>query len=971
MEKLKQGEQAMISQSLQRQFRLWTIFMIVVPSLFIMAIYTVHQIKAAKQQNLELISQRVEAQQRLIDYWIAERATNVRDLSYSEVFKGSNEQQMSNTLHAALQSNSKFASLQFVDKEGIIRISTIEGYPQQTSVRDRPYFQAALAGRSYVSDIIKGRLSGTLIMALASPVFDYDGNFQGAILGTVSTTTLETLLQDNWIGQTGEVFLVNSEGTMITEPRYVKVLIDKGQVRDTAKMNFKITDDAFSKINLSGTGTATWMDYLGDKVLGAYRIMPDRGWTIIGKIKEEEVLAPLYTQLKLMAGGTVLVLMLIYPLATLITSRVKRPIEWLIGQSELVAKEDYSTIGHDRLSDKMPKELSNLCDTFTRMSRKIENTVGLLKENEIKLECKVNEIQDINATLEEEIAERQATEEALYSLNAELEQRVSARTVDLQDMNATLEEEIAERQAAQLELRQLNAELESKVRDRTLELQEINATLEEEISERKAAQEALQENRERYEALLKQSSEAIVIIDFDTKRVVEMNDAFLRMFGYQAEVVMDSTVADLDLVDRDKIALMDKALVRKGSWVSKLRRYRQKSGQPIYAEMAASLIHYRGKALKILSYRDVTEQQRLQAEIQSQVELAGVVQRSLLPNDYQDDKVTIRAIYQPLTMVSGDFYGYRWSQDGKILNGYLIDVTGHGIATALHTSAISTMMNEVMNEEQPWTVARLTELNRHLITYFPNDAFAAFIGFTLDLENRQLTCISGGINYVLVSTQDRTGLVTIPGIYLGVTETPEFDTMVFPIQHGDTFYFMTDGFYEDLPKEIVDSVSLFEDAFAGLKRFTKGKLRDDCSALCIEIRDLKPVPVIFDYSDAVERRRVQRRIDEVLYELIGERGSKTEVAFGEALMNAVKHGTNIRVKINKIGHRLVLRVKNDGSCFAGNERIKKFEKVGLDQVFEDLLEAGGGRGIPIMMYWTDKLIYNESGTEVMLVKYLP
>ena len=46
-----------------------------------MAIYTVGQINIAKRQNLELISQRVEFNERLINNWLTERAGDIRLLS--------------------------------------------------------------------------------------------------------------------------------------------------------------------------------------------------------------------------------------------------------------------------------------------------------------------------------------------------------------------------------------------------------------------------------------------------------------------------------------------------------------------------------------------------------------------------------------------------------------------------------------------------------------------------------------------------------------------------------------------------------------------------------------------------------------------------------------------------------------------------------------------------------------------------
>ena len=108
-----------------------------------------------------------------------------------------------------------------------------------------------------------------------------------------------------------------------------------------------------------------------------------------------------------------------------------------------------------------------------------------------KLEQMSSELQDINATLEEEVMERQSAQHSLQQLNAELETKVKERTQQLQELNATLEEEIMERQAVEETLEQLNTGLENKVIERTGELQDINAILEEEVMERQAAQETL------------------------------------------------------------------------------------------------------------------------------------------------------------------------------------------------------------------------------------------------------------------------------------------------------------------------------------------------------------------------------------------------------------------------------------------------------------------------------------------------
>ena len=193
---------AMQMQTLKRQFRLWTALFILVPSLLIMAIYTVGQIKVAREQNLEMISQRVHFQERLIDYWMKERSDEVRKISHLEEFRTLNAQQMKRILVIMQQDNKNFDSLSYIDNDGIFRISTLHSGIKYPLASDKPYFEAAVAGKEYISDVVIGRNSGLPIINFSSPIFDHAGNFQGLILGSVGIDTLQMLLHDHWFGKT-------------------------------------------------------------------------------------------------------------------------------------------------------------------------------------------------------------------------------------------------------------------------------------------------------------------------------------------------------------------------------------------------------------------------------------------------------------------------------------------------------------------------------------------------------------------------------------------------------------------------------------------------------------------------------------------------------------------------------------------------------------------------------------------------
>ncbi len=342
-------------------------------------------------------------------------------------------------------------------------------------------------------------------------------------------------------------------------------------------------------------------------------------------------------------------------------------------------------------------------------------------------------------------------------------------------------------------------------------------------------------SQERYKALLNQSSEAIAVADFDTERILEVNEAYVSMFGYGKEENLSMKVFDL-WIEAEGIGkeVYKSNLKRDGVLPSQILCFRNKQGHNVYTQRSASLIHYREQSLIMVTYSDITNQQKMQSKIQSEVVMAGKVQRMMLPPDYQDEKLTIKTIYKPVHIVSGDSYGYRWSRDSSKLYGYVIDVTGHGMATALHTSAISNLLNELLDAEQDLTTEMLTRLNERLLLYFQDDSFLAIIVFTVDFQQKLLSCVSGGINYLLMDTGNQPQMVAIPGSYLGICHTAEFDSITVPIRRGDSFYFISDGLYDIISQEMIAGAKNFEDTLHVLNQLAirKGN-RDDCSAICI------------------------------------------------------------------------------------------------------------------------------------------
>ena len=71
------------------------------------------------------------------------------------------------------------------------------------------------------------------------------------------------------------------------------------------------------------------------------------------------------------------------------------------------------------------------------------------------------------------------------------------------------------------------------------------------------------------------------------------------------------------------------------------------------------------------------------------------------------------------------------------------------------------------------------------------------------------------------------------------------------------------------------------------------------------------------------------RLSRILAAVTGQENPKVQVALGEAIANAAEFGTKIKIKINLIGSRLVMRVCHDGEDFDGNEKGAKNSRTGI------------------------------------------
>jgi sigma-B regulation protein RsbU (phosphoserine phosphatase) len=199
-----------------------------------------------------------------------------------------------------------------------------------------------------------------------------------------------------------------------------------------------------------------------------------------------------------------------------------------------------------------------------------------------------------------------------------------------------------------------------------------------------------------------------------------------------------------------------------------------------------------------IDHLSATEKRHLESEL----ELAQIVQRSLLPQQVPDTPaLEIAAFSRPAQIVSGDYFDFPRFQDGT--QGLAIaDVAGHGVSASLYMASMQILLRTLVPaNESPADVVRQVH---HLLIH--NVRFTTFVTLFLGSFNpstHRLTFCNAGHNPPLVFRRgkgitDSATWLRPTGPAVGLIEGAEFSVDTCPLAPGDILLLYTDGVTEAL-----------------------------------------------------------------------------------------------------------------------------------------------------------------------------
>ncbi len=356
---------------------------------FAIVLLTITRIAIEKQQLSMVENYRREVAETM-HRWLRGRIHSIKSqaLYLEQMEESLGKDVIKDIINRQMTWDKNFYDIMIIDSQGNI-INSRDGKLDHINLADRQYFKNGMMGVSTVTGFFKDRKGGNPIMAISRPI-SIQGKPEYILAGYITLERFKEMAETLSLGDFGHAYLVDAEGTFITDSAFILEFIEGGGIVNKDK--YRLNTDAVNHVIKKEQGTGKYKDFMGDKVFGSYEWLEDIQAGIIVEFKDAMVMKPIRNLLGTLGAIGAIIIAFGMLFAILFTRRIIGPIESLIYASKNIASQNYQA----PLDISTNSELDILVEQFNQMQMAISAREGLLEKKNQELKSQRAEAIEAN-----------------------------------------------------------------------------------------------------------------------------------------------------------------------------------------------------------------------------------------------------------------------------------------------------------------------------------------------------------------------------------------------------------------------------------------------------------------------------------------------------------------------------------------------------------------------------------------------
>ena len=285
-------------------------------------------------------------------------------------------------LQEVKQDTDVFSNISYLDVNGI----GFDSDGNEMNRSDRDYFKKAVqTKKTVVSEPVISAISGKVVTVIAVPVLE-NGTLTGIVTGTVGLSRFDETLSKMATYRTGQLVVMDETGLVIIHPNEPAQIgkLDFSKEVSSVKISTSLVDAFRSVIDKDAPALAHYARGSGEEMTGT--LVPihleGRRWVVMSEASDSEILEDAHALLMVLAGLTVVILLVISVIIFFISNSFAANIQKAVRVCDIINSGDLRETPKTITSQ---DEMGQLSDGFIKMRHTLNTLIKRIQSNAAEL----------------------------------------------------------------------------------------------------------------------------------------------------------------------------------------------------------------------------------------------------------------------------------------------------------------------------------------------------------------------------------------------------------------------------------------------------------------------------------------------------------------------------------------------------------------------------------------------------------